>query len=222
MAVLFEKLIEVRDPSPHPAPLNMAIDETLLAGAREVTLRIYRWACPAVSFGYFGRFAEVEARWPAREIVRRMTGGGVVPHGGDLTYSLVVPAENSFASESPREIYRAVHEAIAALLVQSGEAPMLAPPGSHEASGICFEIPAEFDLLVGGRKIGGAALRRTRAGLLLQGSIQQLPDCEALRPRLAAAFGARVVEREMSPSEMAEAESLAFGKYATREWTCRV
>ena len=222
MAVLFENLIEVRDSPPHPAPLNMAIDETLLIGARDVTLRTYRWARPAVSFGYFGKFAEVESAWPGREIVRRMTGGGVVPHGGDLTYSLIVPSENPFASGSPREIYRTVHEAIAALLVQSGVVPELAPAGDHGGSGVCFESPAEFDLLAGRRKIGGAALRRTRAGLLLQGSIQQLPDCEALRPRLAAAFGTRVIGRELSPSEMAEADSLALGKYATREWTCRV
>lgn len=200
----------------------MAIDEMLLAGARGVTLRTYRWAFPAVSFGYFGRFAGVESAWKDREIVRRMTGGGVVPHGEDLTYSLVVPAENPFAIASPREIYRAVHEAIAALVGQSGEAPVLASAGNRAASGLCFESPAEFDLLTGGRKIGGAALRRTRAGLLLQGSIQQLPDCEALRPRLAAAFGARVVQRDLSPSEFTEAESLAWEKYATREWICRV
>jgi lipoyl(octanoyl) transferase len=151
-----------------------------------------------------------------------MTGGGVVPHGADLTYSLIVPAGHAFAERSPREVYRVVHETIGALLASNGEVPELALPQVGPGTGVCFESPAAFDLLARGRKIAGAALRRTRHGLLLQGSIQELPAVESLRPRLASAFAAEVIAASITPSQLAAAESLAAEKYATTAWTKRV
>ena len=220
--VLFEKIHEIRDETPHSAPLNMALDEVLLATAREPLLRIYRWQAAAVSFGYFGKYAPFATAWPGREIVRRMTGGGVVPHGADLTYSLIVPAGHAFAARSPREVYRAVHETICALLFQSGETSALAVPPTGAGTGVCFESPAEFDLLARGKKVAGAALRRTRHGLLLQGSIQELPVLETLRSRLASAFAAQVFAAECTPQQLVAAHSLALEKYATLAWTMRV
>jgi lipoate-protein ligase A len=220
--VLFERLIEIRDEEPHGAALNMALDEVLLSGVREPTIRIYRWERPAVSFGYFGRHALVAAGWPDREIVRRMTGGGVVPHGADLTYSLLVPGGHPFAERSPRDVYRMVHERIAAALAGAGEATALASPPAEEGTGVCFESPAEFDLLARGRKIAGAALRRTRDGLLLQGSIQELPGLELIRSRLASVFGTHVVAGKITAQEVADAVVLARGKYATPGWNLRV
>src|SRR5258706_396408 len=79
-----------------------------------------------------------------REVVRRMTGGGAVPHGEDVTYSLVAPAAHAFASRGPRDIYRAVHEAIATLLAGVGENTELANAPGRAGSGVCFESPAEF------------------------------------------------------------------------------
>ena len=220
--VLFEKIIEIRDETPHSAPLNMALDEVLLGTAREPLLRIYRWERAAVSFGYFGKYAPVATAWPGREIVRRMTGGGIVPHGADLTYSLIVPAGHAFAERSPREVYRAVHETIGALLTRAGEAAALAVPPTRAGTGICFESPSEFDLLARGKKVAGAALRRTRNGLLLQGSIQELPALETLRLRLAWGFAAQVIVAECTPKQLAAAHSLALEKYATPAWTMRV
>ena len=220
--MLFGNIAEIRDDTPRSATVNMALDEVLLAGARTPMLRIYRWERDAVSFGYFGKYAPVAAAWPGREIVRRMTGGGVVPHGRDLTYSLIVPADHAFAARSPRDVYRAVHEAIGALLAGNGETAALATPPEHAGTGVCFESPAEFDLIARGKKIAGAALRRTKCGLLLQGSIQEIPHLEALRPRLASAFASTVLATEITPQQLAAAESLAAEKYATREWTMRV
>ena len=89
--MLFENILEVIDDLPHGAPLNMAIDEVLLRHARMPLLRLYRWERPAISFGYFGVAAQILPQCGPREAVRRWTGGGVVWHGEDLTYSLVVP-----------------------------------------------------------------------------------------------------------------------------------
>ncbi len=220
--MLFGNIAEIRDETPRSAPLNMAVDEVLLAGASTPMLRIYRWERASVSFGYFGKYAPIEAAWPGREIVRRMTGGGVVPHGRDLTYSLIVPEGHAFAARNPRDVYRAVHETIGALLARNGETAALAMPPEHAGTGVCFESPAEFDLIARGRKVAGAALRRTKCGLLMQGSIQEIADVETLRPHLASAFASEVIAVEITPQQLAAAESLAAEKYATREWTMRV
>ena len=220
--MLLGNIIEIRDDTPRSAPLNMALDEVLLETAHAPIVRIYRWERPAVSFGYFGRFAPIAASWPGREIVRRMTGGGVVPHGLDLTYSLIVPDGHAFAARSPRDVYRAVHETIGAVFASNGESSALAVPPERAGTGVCFESPAEFDLLARGKKIAGAALRRTKRGLLLQGSIQEIPGLEILRPRLASAFASEVIAAEYTPQQLAAAEALAAEKYATREWTMRV
>src|SRR5436189_4258680 len=71
----------------HSAAMNMAIDEALLEHAKIPLIRFYRWYSPALSFGYFGRFSDVAEHADVRDLVRRWTGGGIVFHGDDLTYS---------------------------------------------------------------------------------------------------------------------------------------
>ncbi len=220
--MLLENIIEIRDDTPHSAALNMALDEVLLADAVAPLLRIYRWERPAVSFGYFGKYAPVAKSWAGREIVRRMTGGGIVPHGEDLTYSLIVPGSHAFAAITPREVYRRVHETIGSLIAKNGTQASLAQPPTEIGTGACFESPAEFDLLTQGRKVAGAALRRTRHGLLLQGSIQDLPDLESLRPILTASFGKQVSSGAFAKEQLACAETLAAEKYGRSDWTMRV
>ena len=214
--MLFEELTEVLDPEPHAAALNMAIDEVLLRTARGPLLRVYRWARPAVSFGYFVKHAEVVSAWPARELVRRWTGGGVVPHGEDVTYTLVVPVACPFFKVRPAESYRAIHEILAALLARDGAPVALAPAPGAKVSDACFENAARHDVLAGSRKIAGAAQRRTRDGLLHQGSVQVASRTFA--ERLAAALADRVVQRALSAQELADAAALAAAKYATPQW----
>src|SRR5712664_4260302 len=100
------------DPS-RSAALNMAIDETLLETAEIPTIRFYTWNHPALSFGYFGKCADVLNHSPERDLVRRWTGGGIVFHGEDLTYSIVIPASDPAFSESSMSIYEKIHDALA-------------------------------------------------------------------------------------------------------------
>src|SRR3954464_2148226 len=97
---LFGRLRVCHDVSPHLAAMNMAIDEALLETAVVPTIRFYRWRSPALSFGYFGKFTDVVIYAAERDLVRRWTGGGIVFHGEDLTYSIVVPASNPVFDES--------------------------------------------------------------------------------------------------------------------------
>lgn len=203
------------------APLNMAIDEALLETVSIPSLRVYRWRRPAISFGYFGSVADVAQQQDEREIVRRWTGGGIVPHGDDLTYSVIIPATNGFFRHSSLEAYSAIHNAIRTALIKNGVNATLANDPSTKVSENCFANPVRADLICNGQKIAGAAHRRSRLGLLHQGSIQ-LPDLpgqfvEDLAEALCDQFERRTISRDV----VDRASAIAEVKYGTNEWLMR-
>lgn len=209
------------DLEPHPAALNMAIDEALLANSTAAVLRFYRWRRPSISFGYFGRFADAAEQLGDRDIVRRWTGGGIVPHGSDLTYSIIIPVSDALFARSSPEIYRMVHEAIRIALEANGLAAELAAEPAPKISDACFANAVRADLMKAGRKIAGAAHRRTRAGLLHQGSVQ-LPDLRGrFRTDLTQALCQRSESRELSGRTLSDAEQIAAAKYGTTAWLQR-
>lgn len=218
--MLFEKLYVIHDLTPRSAAVNMACDEVLLERIAVPTLRIYRWEKPTVSFGYFIRHSAVASIVRGRELVRRMTGGGIVEHGADLTYSLLLPAAHPLAASPPRESYRAIHAAIAAWLEARGIHTRLSPNAVGPAN-VCFESAAEFDLITDARKIAGAAQRRTRSGLLHQGSID-FPISEKDRAEFPAAFAASSENADVDAATLRFAEALAAEKYAMQSWMERV
>src|SRR6266404_8254999 len=111
---IFGSLDLYHDEPSRSAAVNMAIDEALFETAEVPTIRFYQWDHPALSFGYFGKYTEVSNH--DRDIVRRWTGGGIVFHGEDLTYSLVIPATDDAFNESSMSIYEKVHAAVCAVL----------------------------------------------------------------------------------------------------------
>ncbi|HAM70845.1 MAG TPA: lipoate--protein ligase family protein [Verrucomicrobiales bacterium] len=163
---------------PGPTPLNMAWDEVLLENVSSLAapvLRFYAWEEPAASFGYFQRHADVARMTPLRPLVRRPTGGGLVPHDADWTYSLVFPPGHAWYGLRAEESYRQLHEWVQAALNLAGAKTDLSPCCAKELPGQCFAGPEKHDLLLGGRKVAGAAQRRAKHGLLIQGSIQPRP-----------------------------------------------
>jgi lipoate-protein ligase A len=164
----------LRSPPGEPTG-NMALDEALLdeVGAMGApVLRFYGWSTPAATFGYFQRYAEVESMTRLRPLVRRPTGGGLVLHEMDWTYSLVFPSSHGWSHLPAVESYQILHDWIQAAFARLGVASELAPCSRKEQPGRCFAGAEKFDLLQAGRKIAGAAQRRTRGGMLIQGSIQ--------------------------------------------------
>jgi lipoyl(octanoyl) transferase len=218
---MFEALHVYDDDDAQSAPLNMAADEALLNGARVPILRYYRWQRPTVSFGYFGCYAEVKSQSSDREIVRRWTGGGIVPHGEDLTYSIIVPAGNPLLARSSPEIYSEVHEAIRRALQSNGIEAVLANSPAPKISEACFANAVRADVLSEGRKIAGAAHRRSRLGLLHQGSIQRAHLPSRFKEDLARFLCERFESRTLSPETIEAAARIAETKYGTPEWLMR-
>ena len=155
---------------------NMAADELLLnqaAAIGQAVLRFYSWDQPAASFGYFQRFADVEFLTDLRPILRRPTGGGLVHHGeNEWTYSLVFPPTHPWYELKADESYKQVHIWIRRAFKYCGVVTELCPETRPAGAGQCFVGAEKNDLLHYGNKIAGAAQRRNRDGLLIQGSIQ--------------------------------------------------
>lgn len=169
---LFGKMLLWIDPEARSGPEAMAIDEWLLETAEVAVLRTYRWLGNWASIGYFGKIADARGHFPDVDIVRRWTGGGTVVHRDDWTYSLIVPRSEPLANLRGAESYGQIHKALAAALWV--EKIGVRPSDEVEETGasLCFENPVPHDLVSeDGRKIAGAGQRRTRHGLLHQGSV---------------------------------------------------
>ena len=76
---------------------NMAVDEALMLSHFEnkgsaPVLRFYQWAPPAFSIGYFQNpqkeFHLDRLKTDNISFVRRLTGGGIIYHSDELTYSI--------------------------------------------------------------------------------------------------------------------------------------
>lgn len=167
---------------PGPAAFNMALDEALLEAVSRLgapVLRFYSWTEPAASFGYFQKFTEIEQATLLRPLVRRPTGGGLVPHDADWTYSVVFPPSHEWHALTAVESYRKLHEWIRDSFRALGVECELADCCRRSAPGQCFAGWEKFDVLWHGRKIAGAAQRRNKLGLLIQGSVQPPPGAPA-------------------------------------------
>jgi lipoate-protein ligase A len=180
----------VLDSGAGEAAFNMALDEALLEFVPQLgepVLRFYGWTRPAASFGYFQKIGEIESSTHLRPLVRRPTGGGLVPHDGDWTYSLAIPPGHGWYELRAVESYERIHQWIQNAFASLGVVTELASCCRKEIPGQCFAGYERADVLWFGRKIAGAAQRRTKSGLLIQGSIQPQPQ-GVLRERFQRAM----------------------------------
>ena len=227
---MFAALNVYNDGAVHSAAMNMAVDEALLEYAAVPSIRFYRWHSPALSFGYFGKFAHLARYAGERDLVRRWTGGGIVFHGDDLTYSIVIPANDNAFSESSMAIYEKVHRALCDALEGNGKRAVVAGGGDSGGTADamrtafsmgaynCFANPVRADVMVDGRKIAGAAQRRTRRGLLQQGSIQGIDLENGLSERFAVELSNNCEPQSLPKAIRCRAREIAAQKYGADAW----
>ena len=218
--MIFERLRLVEEPVPGDGAWNMAVDESLLTRLKIPTLRVYLWSEPTVSFGYFEKLADIQKLRPNIALVRRWTGGGLVDHGTDWTYSLLIPATHPLAQKERRESYRIVHEVLQNVIASQCQIALeLASENASLGDG-CFQKPVAGDLLLSRKKIAGAAQRRTRHGLLHQGSVQ-LPLVHISAVNFARALGSDPSANPLTETERQNALELASKRYRTAGWLGR-
>jgi len=208
-------------------------DETASSGPIDgFILRVYNWKGGGVTFGYSQFYGEAARIIPAgTDATRRPTGGGVVIHDGDLTFSCVFAP----SARKPSEIYAMLHGAFYKALRgcdikcslcggPSGGA-VYAPSSGGEASA-CFKNPVPQDIAgENGAKILGGALRKFAGSVLYQGSLQ-FPGARARSVEIAAAFrkelsGALGIAWRMQTApepKLESARKLAGERYRSRQW----
>ena len=159
-------------------------------------------------------------------MVRRWTGGGIVFHGDDLTYSIVIPASDPVFNESSIAIYEKIHRALCHALAGHNQGAELnvatlnnrRTGDRHSLHNDCFGNPVRADVMMNGRKIAGAAQRRTHRGLLQQGSIQGFTmNCD-LASKFAQALSLNCNDFEVSERIFQRAQEIAQQKYGTESW----
>lgn len=214
--------------------MNMAIDETLLLQAPACGLplvRFYAWDRAAISIGYTQKYALTVK--PGCALVRRPTGGGVVDHDHDFTYSVVLPASHPIYRLDRIESYRVINTAVRTGLEQARIKAALADReiarATDRAAMVCFAHPTRYDLLANGRKIAGSAQRRTSQGILHQGSIHFGTPLPLPRPAMARALidgfkiSLHLTFKEFTATIAAvkAALPLAQAQYETEAWNQR-
>ena len=165
------------------AAANMELDAALLADLKDETdsvLHLYDWETDAATYGYFiepESFLNMESvKKQKLDLAKRPTGGGIIFHNCDLAFSVLVPSRSPWFSNHPLDNYVFINQRVIWALEQmSGISPELLPteptPLDPNCSHFCMAKPTKYDVMIQGKKIGGAAQRKTRDGFLHQGSI---------------------------------------------------
>ncbi len=224
------------DESARSAAENLAMDEALLDAADAPTLRFYQWRSPAVTMGYFQRWKDLPIdSFSGSEIARRWTGGGQVDHRDDQPYSLVVPVGHWLSAAPATESYRWIHEHLARALREATCLDAVATDveridSKAQPAIACFAAPVAWDVTAAssGRKISGAAQRRSRGRLLHQGSIiiAEHADGQDETGDWRAVFAgfissAKPIAWSPTDATLDAAARLADEKYRTNEWRQR-
>lgn len=168
------------DRTPKDGRWNMAVDEFLFRQVQQAPLtflRFYAWDKPTVSLGFYQKTDQVldleVCRRQGVDVVRRMTGGKLVLHHEEVTYT-VASSEADIFSTSLKESYRLVSEALILGLKRLGlEANLAAAAPENYTRGHlpCFSFPAEDEIEIKGKKLIGSAQKRRGRIFIQHGSI---------------------------------------------------
>ncbi len=199
----------------------MALDEAVLleSPADALVLRVYEWKGAACTFGFSQKYADVKKLCAAGvEPVRRATGGGVVFHDGDVTFSLVFPWDKTCAPETIyKNLHRGIHQALKARGTVNGMwSPQKKPEGISTA---CFARAEKADLVdADDKKILGGALRKKGVKGLYQGSLRVRVPRDVILDGITQEFGRPSLEIHASWLEKAAGLE---SRYRSAEWNNR-
>ena len=165
------------------AAYNMAFDEQIFEHYLEDgvgVFRVYRWEGPAFTYGFSQNPQnEINLKRCAEEgvqIAKRMTGGGILFHDDEITYSFVCNKDD--VGESPGTLVS--YRNICKFLISFYESLGLTSRFALEAGGfkdrcapqqLCSAAHEKYDIIIGTKKIGGNAQKRKRLAIFQHGSI---------------------------------------------------
>jgi lipoate-protein ligase A len=159
---------------------DVAILEAVSEGVSPPTLRLYGWYPPCLSLGRHQGDEAADFGFCSAEsidVVRRPTGGRALLHHIELTYAVVAPLGKGPLPLGLQDTYRlicgALVRAMRALDIDAsltdGEVNLQLP--GPRTTIPCFEAPAGGEVVVGGRKLIGSAMRVHGSAVLQHGAI---------------------------------------------------
>ncbi|MDZ7315937.1 MAG: lipoate--protein ligase family protein [candidate division KSB1 bacterium] len=167
-----------------PGAYNMALDMamTLAASRGETlpTLRIYGWKVPTISLGYHQSEQDLDldrCREDGVDVVYRPTGGRAVLHQNEITYAVVLPPSSRYFSDHILTIYELISRCLVRGLRCLGapvdfERKKRTPQfNGPDPAALCYASSAQYEIVIGNRKLVGSAQRRISNGVLQHGSI---------------------------------------------------
>jgi lipoyl(octanoyl) transferase len=155
----------------------MALDEALMRRAcstGDAVLRVYGWSVPTLSLGRNQRARDCYSHEAARSLgvgfVRRPTGGRALLHHHEVTYSATLPIADGHGA---RKAYDFINDVLLDGLARLGLSARRATDTESLSPGLrpCFDVPAEHEIVLDGRKLVGSAQWRHDGVLLQHGSI---------------------------------------------------
>jgi lipoate-protein ligase A len=219
----------------------MAIDEALFESLRAIgspesrgILRFYEFLMPTVTIGRYQRMKDFPTGTfgDGYDIVRRITGGGLVDHNESLTFSFITHKDAYAKFATAAIFYKVLHAVIFKAFLGCGIRLVMQRGEGDEAIGVeeCFKKPVEYDLLYEGRKIVGGAQKRSHGFILHQSSIffgvpawQARPYLQELVRNMIIkeiedTFDIRFEPRCLTTEETQAAIRLEQTKYRTTAW----
>lgn len=155
---------------------QMAMDEWMLLQTdrlNAVGFRVYHME-ETCTIGRNQRLDLIKERTnDCKVLVRRPTGGGTVFHGNDLIYSLTIPTSHELYDLKLGDLYYEIHAVINRVFAYFSLGAELFDECVKRLPDFCFDSPNRFDLLSleDGKKLGGSAIKKSKKGILIQGSL---------------------------------------------------
>jgi lipoate-protein ligase A len=187
------------DDGPAGGARNMAVDEFLLKRAEikggAPVLRLYSFHPPAITIGYHQDAREAvdleAAAADGLDVVRRITGGRALLHDGELTYSVVSPADGLFGKGLGGAFVSIAGVIVDALRSAGVEAELGSSRrvgSENKAVSPCLVSASMYEITAGGRKIAGSAQRRSAGGFIQHGSILMRSGSERIERYLSGGW----------------------------------
>ena len=165
---------------------DVRLAEQLLRGETGPTVRVYGWKPWAISRGHHQSDSDIDSKKCEEygfDIVRRPTGGRAILHANEVTYSVVMPANDKGITEIYSMISRALVNGLKTLcpaVSYETSQPNFASLYKRQESIPCFSSSARYEVQINGKKLVGSAQRRfSRDGtevVLQHGSILLGPE----------------------------------------------
>jgi len=233
--------------------MNMAIDEALTRKCIDsentpATIRFYTWKETSCSIGYFQKMKDV-LKAPNNKgipVVRRPTGGGIVYHGNDITFSIVKKRMQPNRQENITSFYKLIGKSLLRGLERLGFTCTFYLPEeeSHRSDkerkplnnrpsqqSFCSVTPAKYDIMIAGSKVAGYAARKSQGAVLCQGYLdvhkrwkEQYKDSREkainlLFDNLASSFK-NVFGITLTSSQLTEEEMRLALKFRDKKYAC--